>query len=433
MNNFSLVGGVSFAAVQLKALLDALPKLPGAIVEHVTALFGLLPSLFSVVRFAEKANLPIAVLILSMVLGVFGIAAYLGWRLRGAYGNRQLTKITAGSIRFLSESFKLSVRLFMYALFAVALLDPYAPGKPVRVPSGHRDYAICVGDNRGSGAVDDEAAAAADGNTTDGGNNESGANHSGASKVSGDSFHEKHSRLDHIRNVIRQVMNTAFARSNVALIAFQGEANIIVPMSDSPDWVLEQVDPANRFGLHVATSSPVGRGKVDGKVSRIAACLQTARKILEENGSKDHEKWIVYFGNGDDISDPAWRRDEIAKIKDENIRGAIFGVGDKESRIPIYTGDNQQFAGYYRFRGANDDALSGYNEQNLLDLAAATGWSYKHLDQKQANASDLLDEDLADWRMEIGRWHIFNYAVETGLLLYVCLAIWGRRKVKIRI
>jgi hypothetical protein len=173
----------------------------------------------------------------------------------------------------------------------------------------------------------------------------------------------------------------------------------------------------------------VGKGKVAGKVSTVAACLQAARKVLKEGGNKDHEKFIVYFGNGDDISSPQWLGDEIAKLKQDNIKGAIFGVGGVDAPIPTYQGDDEVFAGYYQFRDGKE-AMSGYNEKNLQELSSATGWSYRHLDQKQLSDKELLSEDLTSWRMEIGRLHAFNYLVEIALMIIVWSAIRGRRRKK---
>jgi hypothetical protein len=362
-----------------------------------------------------------------VVLGAFTLAAYQYWRMRGAYGKRELVNLTSGKLSFIGECFRLVPKLLLFALLLLALLDPYVPGAPVRVPAGNRDYVICAADNKGMGAIDEVPGDVA---------HKPGvaqATPGQQGKAEGDDgdwlFHEKGSRLDLVRNTIRRLLSTSLARSNVALIAFQGQANVIVPMTDSPDWLLDQLDPANKFGLHVGTSSLVGKGKVDGKVSTIAACLQAARKILEEHKDDGHEKFIIYLGNGDDISNPQWLSDEIAKLKDDSIHGAIFGVGGEPAPIPVYTGADEQWAGNYKFRDGKE-ALSGYNEENLQNLAQATGWPYRHLDPKHMNDKDLLTEDLSDFRTEIGRWHIFDYALEIALAIMVLSAVWGRRRVK---
>jgi hypothetical protein len=398
MDNFNISGAVS------------------AIISHVSGFFEVLPKLPSLGRFGDPLNWPVGVVVLPVVACAFAFACYQYWRMRGAYGKRELVNVTSGPLRFGRECFWLLPRLFVFALLFVALLDPYVPGAPVRVPAGNRDYAICAADNLGMGAIDDPTGSATDKTKGEGDN--------------GDwLFHEKGSRLDFVRNTIKRLLATSLARSNVTLIAFQGQANVIVPMTDSPDWLIDQLDPANKFGLHVGTSSLVGKGKVDGKVSTIAACLQAARKVLEENGTKGHEKFIIYFGNGDDISNPQWLATEVAKLKEDGINGAIFGVGGEAVPIPTYTGDDEQWAGNYKFRDGKE-ALSGYNDTNLLQLSQATGWPYRHLNQKATTDKDLLTEDLSDWRIEIGRWHVFDYLVEIALIILVLSALRGRRRVK---
>jgi hypothetical protein len=104
-------------------------------------------------------------------------------------------------------------------------------------------------------------------------------------------------------------------------------------------------------------------------------------------------------------------------------------VGGEPAPIPVYTGADEQWAGNYKFRDGKE-ALSGYNEENLQNLAQATGWPYRHLDPKHMNDKDLLTEDLSDFRTEIGRWHIFDYALEIALAIMVLSAVWGRRRVK---
>lgn len=401
MENFNLSGAVS------------------AFISHISGFFELLPKLPSLGRFGDPLNWPVAAVVLPVVACAFALACYQYWRMRGAYGKRELVNVTSGALSFGRESFWLLPRLFVFALLIVAVLDPYVPGAPVRVPAGNRDYAICAADNLGMGAIDNPVGTPGDAQATPG---QTGDN--------GDwLFHEKGSRLDFVRNTIKRLLSTSLARSNVSLIAFQGQANVIVPMTDSPDWLIDQLDPANKFGLHVGTSSLVGRGKVDGKVSTIAACLQAARKVLEENGTKGHEKFIIYFGNGDDISSPQWLSSEIAKLKEDDIKGAIFGVGGEPVPIPTYTGDDEQWAGNYKFRDGKE-ALSGYSEANLQNLSQATGWPYRHLDQKHVADKDLLSEDLSDWRIEIGRWHVFDYLVEIALLIVFLSALRGRRRVK---
>jgi hypothetical protein len=407
MGNFNLTSAVS------------------AVWDHIVGLIQLVPKLPSVGKFGDPLNWPVASVVLPVVLVAFVAAGYQYWRMRGRYGQRPLVNLTSGNMSLVGESVRLLVRLSVFGILLVALLDPFVPGAPVRVPSGNRDYVVCIADNRGMGAIDEAPSAAP---------SYAGAAPAVPGKATNASdgdwlFHEKGSRLDFVRNTIRRLQSTALARSNVALIAFQGEANVIVPMTDSPDWIADQLDPSNKFGLHVGTSSLVGRGKVNGKVSTIAACLQAARKVFTEYGNPGHEKFIIYFGNGDDISDQKWLNDEIAKLKDANIHGAIFGVGGADAPIPTYSGDDEQFAGYYKFRDGTE-ARSGYNEQNLQNLAAATGWPYRHLDPAHLTDKDLLTEDLSDSRIEIGRWHIFDYLVEIVLVIIVWSALAGRRRVK---
>ena len=211
-------------------------------------------------------------------------------------------------------------------------------------------------------------------------------------------------------------------RTPVSLIAFQGGANVLVPLTDSPDWLNDTIDPRNKFGLRVGLSSPVGKGQVDGKVSTIAACLQAAREVFKEGGNKDHEKWILYFGNGDDISSDKWMADEVKKLHDENIHGAIFGVGGAEIPIPVYNGDDEQFAGYYKF-STGKEALSGFNEGNLVKLSQMTGWQYFHLDAKHMPNMDFFIQQLTDAKMEIGRLFVFDYPVEAALAIIALIGL----------
>jgi hypothetical protein len=411
-----------------------------AVANHISLFFPAMLRFFVVGKFGDWLNWPAGVVVLLLVVAAFATATYKYRSMRSRYGKRELVDVTSGKLSYVWESLRLGLRMFAYALLILALLDPYIPGAPIQVPSGDRDYAVCIADNKGMAAIDElpenqqaiaGGAAVSSNGSTDGAY--TNAAYGGAAQKKDDDgswlFHEKGSRLDFVRNVIKRMLGTSLARSNVALIAFQGESNVIVPMTDSPDWIVDQLDPTNKFGLRVGTSSLVGKGKVDGKVSTIASCLETARKILEENGDPKHKKFIIYFGNGDDISAPKWLADEEAELKKANIEGAIFGVGGAQAPIPTYKGDDEQFAGYYNFRNGTQ-AMSGYNEKNLQDLADATGWPYRHLDPKHVSDKDLLNEDLTDSRTEIGRWHLYDYMVELALIILLGTAIAGRRRGK---
>jgi len=53
------------------------------------------------------------------------------------------------------------------------------------------------------------------------------------------------------------------------------------------------------------------------------------------------------------------------QLRNEKIGGVIFGIGQAAVQIPIYVGENAQFAGYYKFRDGTE-AFSGYDEESLL-------------------------------------------------------------------
>lgn len=409
------------------------PPAPG-VIDHLMMRWHLWHSWWQSIAWPDTHNLWIGLILLAFVAAcwVFALRRYL--RVRAHYGDRRLVDQNPGTVRVTarSELFRLGFRMLVPLSMVVALLNPFLPGIPHRVPAGDTDYAVCIQDSRGMGAIDVPPRKYAQ----PGQQGYDNAPVPGAQPVAGDQpvgtgddgakgpgrnsqfFHEHGSRLDLVRDVLRDLLKGPLLGSNVSLIAFQGVANVLVPLSDSEDWLLDTLDPNNKYGLRVALSAPLGDGNVDGKVSTIAACLQAARHELKEHGNPKHKKEIIYFGNGDDISDPQWLADEEKKIADDHIQGVIFGVGGQPIPIPVYTGDNEQFAGYYHYRDGTQ-ALSGYNEGNLLKLQSATGWKYYHLDPRHLPNMDFFIQSLTDSKIEIGRWPIFQY------LLYVALGTVG--------
>jgi hypothetical protein len=353
--------------------------------------------------FGDLLNIHLAVPLLVVVLAGFLFAFRRYWRLRSLYGKRELVDINSDRVGLVGEWMRLSVRLLIPLSILVALLNPYLPGVPHRVPSGNRDYAVCIADNRGMGAVDSTSAPAE------------------VKPGSNEFFHEAGSRMDLVRNTMRQLLDTVLVRTPVSLIAFQGGANVLVPLTDSSEWLKDTLDPKNKYGLRVGLSAPLGKGKVDGKVSTIAACFQAARAALKE-GDPKHQKFIIYFGNGDDISSDKWLADEVQKLREENIGGVIFGVGGPPVQIPVYTGDDEQFSGYYTFRDGTE-ALSGFNEANLVKLAQSTGWKYFHLDARSMPDRDFFVQELTDSKVEVSRWYIFEYPVELALALILLIGL----------
>jgi hypothetical protein len=388
---------------------------------HFAAFGKLIITGFPGLAFADPGNWLLGAVLVPAAVVLALLAAWRYLRLRGKYGKRQLIAVTSAPFSWLRETPRLLLRMVVPVAIAVALLNPYVAGAPHRVPAGNRDYAICIADNKGMGAVDQPVNAqgqpvAAPGSPADKTAAQPGDN------GGGEFFNETGSRMDLVRQVITHLLDKALVRSSVSLIAFQGTANVIVPLTDSPDWLADMLDPKNKFGLRVGTSSLVGRGNVDGKVSTIAACLQAARKVFEQDGNPKHEKFIIYFGNGDDISSQKWMDDEVEKIKEGNIKGAIYGVGGPPIPIPVFKGDDEQFAGYYKFRN-KEEALSGYNEANLLKLSQATGWSYTHLEPGHMPDDDAFIQELTDSKIVIGHWLIFNYAVEVALFVIFMIAM----------
>lgn len=353
--------------------------------------------------FADLLNIHLALPLLAVVLGGFFFAFRRYWRLRALYGKRELVDLNSDRVGMVGESLRFSARLLIPLAILVALLNPYLPGAPHWVPSGNRDYAVCIADNRGMGAVDSTTTPA------------------DVKPGTAEFFHEANSRMDLVRNTLRQLLDTVLIRTPVSIIAFQGGSNVLVPLTDSSEWLKDTLDPKNKYGLRVGLSAPLGKGKVDGKISTIASCLQAARAVLKE-GDPKHEKFIVYFGNGDDISSDQWLADEVKKLHEENIQGMIFGVGGSPVQIPVYQGDDEQFSGYYKFRDGKE-AMSGFNEGNLLKLSQATGWKYFHLDAKHMPTTDFFVQQLTDSKEEISRWFIFDYPVELALALILLIGL----------
>jgi hypothetical protein len=380
------------------------------VASHWVAFVSLLVFNYNSVHFADVTNWTLAAFCLPFMIGcsLFAVGRYK--RLRRYYGKPSLVDTYSSVVTGKSEAWRLCLRLVIPCAIIFALFNPYAPGMPHRVPSGNRDYVVCIADNKGMGAVEQASPSA----TAEGA--------SVTASGGGQFFHEAGSRMDLVRTVLRGLLTKSLAKTNVALIAFQGQANVVVPLTDSPEWLNETLDPANKYGLRIGQSSLVGEGQVDGKVATIAACLSAARQVFKEEGVKGHEKFILYFGNGDDISSDAWMKDEVEKLHQDNVQGAIFGVGGAPVPIPVYDGDDEQFSGYYKFKNG-EEAKSGYNEANLLRLAEQTGWRYEHLDPKHLPGDDTFARILTDSKIEIGRWLLFDYPVELALSLIVLLAL----------
>lgn len=97
-------------------------------------------------------------------------------------------------------------------------------------------------------------------------------------------------------------------------------------------------------------------------------------------------------------------------------------MGSTPIQIPIYNGDDEQFSEYYKFRDGKE-ALSGFNEENLVKLSQATGWQYTHLDPRHMPNTDFFMQQLTDAKQEVGRWYIFDYPVEVALTLILLVGL----------
>jgi von Willebrand factor type A domain len=411
------------------------PSTPG-VIDQLSTKYHIATSWLHSITWPDTQNMWIGLILFAVMAGLSGLALKRYLAVRKQYGDKRLVDDNPGTQRMTpaTELFRFGLRMLVPLSLVLALLNPYLPGMPHRVPSSNIDYAVCIQDSRGMGAIDVPPHQYGQGpqvqaqpgfnQPTYSDDQVVGVNPDGAKGPTGNSqfFHEHGSRLDLVRNVMRDLVKGPLLGSQVSLIAFQGVANVLVPLTDSEDWLLDTLDPNNKYGLRVAVSAPLGDGNVDGKVSTIAACLQAAHKELKEHGNPNHKKYIIYFGNGDDISDDQWLADEEKQLAADGIRGFIFGVGGAPIPIPQYTGDNEQFAGYYKFLDGTE-AQSGYNEANLQKLQAATGWAYYHLDPRSMPKMDFFIQSLTDSKIEIGKLPIFDYLLYIALGLITIFAI----------
>jgi hypothetical protein len=334
---------------------------------------------------------------LPLVLACILVAGWFYLAGRKGYGEMLL-------VRRFSRNPSLTSHLFFaagYALVPVCLIvaaaGPYLPSAMRRVPAGNQDVVLVVQVSRDMGATDY------------------------ANKIPDNDlqfFNQHGTRLNAVKYEIRHGIMPSLLGNQLALVAYQGESQALVDLTDSFDYVDYIVDQDLTIG-----AAPFGDYKKEGKISDIAAALRGAIEQFDAFSKKDSRKTIVLFSTGDNVSGDEDLQKVEDKIRDRGIKVIVVGLGGAPVPIPVFGGDQNQFLGYYLFRNGAMP-LTGINEEQLKQIAAATNGQYMHLDPLHL-PNLAWNQELTEYKLEPGRLLIYQWPAGIALGLVLLLGMAG--------
>lgn len=220
-------------------------------------------------------------------------------------------------------------------------------------------------------------------------------------------------RLERAKRDVRAMLPELVGGDRVGLVAFAGEARLIVPLThdlDSFERLLARVD-----------TDVVRRGGSD-----LALALRRALEIAEPGG--DETTAIVMLTDGEDLSGAG--RQAAAEVAARGIRLHTVGYGStRGSKITLVEGQRESFLE----NSAGDEVVSVLDADGLRSMSAVTGGDFvraevvplplvelkrKRLDPMLQRAYDAGEEVLTKPRFQ---W-VLLFAV---LLLWIEMLIAG--------
>jgi Ca-activated chloride channel family protein len=234
-------------------------------------------------------------------------------------------------------------------------------------------------------------------------------------------------RLKKAQHFIRRFLERAQG-DRVGLVAFAGNSVLLSPLTTDLDYVAE-------------TTESLAPDSVTAQGTDLGAGLETALKALErgaeDNSGKDSQvpvsRSIVLISDGEDNEDRI--QEAVAKLKQENLKLYVFGVGTENGgTIPIRN-QNGQIVGHKRDR-AGQAVTTKFDPSSLRKLAENSGgrfWvitpSENELDELTADLGALSRGEFAEKRVTV-RKERFQVPLAIALLfLLLELALPARRVV----
>ena len=312
---------------------------------------------------------PIALWLL-LLLPAVGLLLYYGWRCRMAllrnFGDLQLLWQAPSRFPRLHRQWVIGLLLMLaFTCTMLALSDPRYPTGPSYLRAGLLDVVMVMDVSKSMAAED------------------YGAN----------------SRLDQARQMARHML-THLQGNRVGLVTYAGisfrQADLTDDL-DALDFILE----------HWVSIDSVSVGG-----SNLPAALETGLALFETD--VEREKLLLVFSDGG--SEPEAFSDALADASHQDIRVAVFGLGNTQpSRIPQYD-KRQQFVRYLKLDGKV--VTTRLNEKVLRRVAKGANGTYLRIQHGQEWRGILSRPSVAGALFEQEERKLFQPFLLAGLLAF---------------
>lgn len=169
----------------------------------------------------------------------------------------------------------------------------------------------------------------------------------------------------------------------------------------------------------------VALGNAPGTGSHYDKGLAEALATFKRDEDASKKKVIILISDGGFDGDAGELAKVVEEINKQKIKVVIIGVGmPGQNAIPVY--ENGKLSGYMKVD--EQTVTTSYEEDNLRQLALATGGVYHHVDttpESQKLTMDELANDVGGYRIEMTGTPLFPYFGGAALAVIVILSAFG--------
>lgn len=185
-------------------------------------------------------------------------------------------------------------------------------------------------------------------------------------------YNESTKRMDDVKRDCRYIMES-LAGSNFALIRFDNRAQILAPFTQDSKNVSDAFSTITTPSKYYATGTSLN------------VAYDAMEEMLKSSAAKEGRLTVVFFISDGEITAKDEQLQSFAELSDYIDGGAVLGYGTEKGGKMA---DGSY--GYIRDPETGKDALSKYDEKNLLSLSHDMHIDYIHMEDV-SNVEYLLD------------------------------------------
>lgn len=347
------------------------------------------------VSFLRPHYLTALLVVIPLITGLWYASFVSRRKARAEFGDRKLIGRFSKPLTLRSELFLVATWVAAVSLMVVAIAGPVSKSLPTTVKSGSLQVVAVVDVSKSMGAEDYRPIMPA----KDGYEPELVPGPYG-------------SRVDFVKLLLRREVMPAIIGNQLGVVLYTGEGFEQVPLTDdwsATTWVLQN-------WMKV--------GNAPGNGSDYAEGMGLALDMLKRDHIPGKEKVIILFTDGGFTGEQETLEKVLTRVKDENARLIIVGVGGRvDVSIPIYD-DKGNVTGVET--KDNQPLLTSLDEGKVIELATLADSEYFILDPSSNGKLGVTwAAKLGGSKAESKEKPVYQYPLGVAIILLFGLFLRG--------